>query len=158
MVTDYGYVGTYATPPHRYLPPGAQEPWEAQEYMLTGTGVGSTFRFVSDLELKPTSHVWSGGFGTPHTATPTGLILIVFIIFTLAPGRQAGGRGDRHATWLGLLACGVLGADTSSSKSSYSHQGDTRAKHHAHSLSTFHTHTLARLFTRRPRHREKPAV
>ena len=30
---------------------------------------------------------------------------------------------------------------TPSSKSSYSHQGDTRAKHHAHSLSTFHTHT-----------------
>ena len=30
----------------------AQEPWEAQEYMLTGTGVGSNFRFVADL--------WSG--------------------------------------------------------------------------------------------------
>ena len=30
---------------------------------------------------------------------------------------------------------------TPSSKSSYSHQGDTRAKHHAHSLSTFHSHT-----------------
>ena len=23
MVTAYGYVGTYATPPHPYLPPGA---------------------------------------------------------------------------------------------------------------------------------------
>jgi hypothetical protein len=37
MVTDYGYVGTYAIPLHAHLPPICpQEPWKTQRRMLTG--------------------------------------------------------------------------------------------------------------------------
>ena len=52
MVTAYGCVGTYATATYPYLPPGAMES-SGGGSQLTGTGVGSNFRFVSDLELKP---------------------------------------------------------------------------------------------------------
>ena len=60
MVTAYGYVGTYATPPHPYdhiCPQDARSHGKLRS-MLTGTGVGSTgvgsnFRFVVHLELKP---------------------------------------------------------------------------------------------------------
>ena len=49
MVTVYGYLGTYATPLHPYLPPGAMgSSGVCDRSMLTGTGVlGSSFRFVS---------------------------------------------------------------------------------------------------------------
>ena len=48
MVTTYGYVGTYATPPHPYPAPMSHGKLRS---MLTGTGVavGSNFRFVVHL-------------------------------------------------------------------------------------------------------------
>ena len=60
MVTAYGYVGTCG-PLHSNLHPYCicpQEPSHGKlRSMLTGTGVGSNFRFVSDLELKPAQNV-----------------------------------------------------------------------------------------------------
>ena len=49
MWTDYGYVGTHATPPSLSAPKSHGK----LRSMLTGTGVGSNFRFVSHLELQP---------------------------------------------------------------------------------------------------------
>jgi hypothetical protein len=53
MVTAYGHVGLYATPPIHICP---QEPWEAQEYAHRETAVGSNLRFVSHLELHYPIH------------------------------------------------------------------------------------------------------
>jgi hypothetical protein len=62
MVTAYGHVGTYATSPHPYLPPGARSHGKLRR-MLTrhrDRSRVSNFRFVVHLELKPahthTSH------------------------------------------------------------------------------------------------------
>ena len=69
MVTAYGYVGTYATPPSNpCLPPrpapvrsGAMGEWDflAFRRRLTGTRVeleGQIFVFVCHLERKPAVH------------------------------------------------------------------------------------------------------
>ena len=44
--------------------------------MLTGTGVGSNFRFVADLELKPASTVYFNPFPATFQYTGTGSRLL----------------------------------------------------------------------------------
>ena len=73
MVTAYGYLGTCATPPHPYLPSiSAPRSHGKLRRRLTGTGVGSNFRFVvrstcdtwrqPGVETRPVC-VWSGDPG-----------------------------------------------------------------------------------------------
>jgi hypothetical protein len=58
MVTAYcmvlwGRKAVCRPPPSTYAAPRSQQPWEAQEDAHRGTGVGSIFRFVNDLEWQP---------------------------------------------------------------------------------------------------------
>ena len=53
MATDYGYVGTYATPPHPYLPPGAMGSSGVSYAHRDRSRVNFfLFDFVSDLDVE----------------------------------------------------------------------------------------------------------
>ena len=51
-----GYVGTYCHSPPSISAPRSHEKLRRR---LTGTGVGSNFRFVGELDLKPAIERWN---------------------------------------------------------------------------------------------------